>query len=81
MKGFILAGDYRQYRTCLWDWELDHREWLYLGEIHRIRGRSGFTILCYGTWYTRKDASDILEYSKVLGATVLDTRPVTAGSG
>lgn len=76
MTGFILAGNYQQYRRCIEERGLDRQEWPYLGQLHDLYGRSGpLTIQFYGTWYARQDATDLLNYAKMLGATVLDSPP------
>lgn len=64
---YILAGNYRQYKDCIYELKLKPQQAHYISHPHKAMGiklESEKDIITYGTWYELPWAQEALERLK-----------------
>jgi hypothetical protein len=64
----VLAGNFREFKFWCMENNVNPRDRnvIYASEPHRIRGLGPIRYVLYGTWYSRRDAWEMLDYLKHL---------------
>ena len=69
----VIAGNYQQYRDYLAERQsVNKSKWRYIASEHDLRGYREASVHFVGTYYSRKDLSDLRDLVSASGYTEVD---------
>ena len=70
MKMLVFAGNYKEYRHMMDDWDIPylHKDWVYVAGVgHVLSCLRNTPYILYGTWFHRPDRERFLKLARGKG--------------